>query len=260
MILLEHNIGTVVYAGAGVSLMDGGGHLRLNSLADTTSDGGVIAFISSPGTPSILSKESSDLLSYESGPPATLICRGATLASSSSTSAAEQQQDRISLATSSLVAGTIVLDGIAIGDIEAGLRDSRHGLTLSAIFRAKLCQSTTTSSSTPQEDGDDDDTAFFASSKQTLVLPVRAEQLPLTEEKVANEVASLFTAVALESGSGTRSSFAELYDLRIVPFTDPEQVRQSHFAYIQCYVFPFSHTLKTSGMLPQKKTLSDDPT
>mmetsp|Transcript_7278 Transcript_7278/g.9498 ORF Transcript_7278/g.9498 Transcript_7278/m.9498 type:complete len:507 (+) Transcript_7278:115-1635(+) len=187
-------LGMMSTALAGSSLMDAAGNLRLNSLPE--SEGAVVAFVASPGTPSGLVSATSDLLSYEAG---TLVCRGATLS----------DDNTLALATSSLVAGAIVLDGISVGDLEAGLRDSRHGRTLSAIFRAR----------TNPVGGDEQQLA----SKQTLVIPVNAEELPLAEEKIASDVTSLFVAAALESGSS--ASFKDLYDLKIVTYTDSSEIR-----------------------------------
>jgi hypothetical protein len=119
----------------------------------------------------------------------------------------------VSLVTSTLVAGSIVLDGISVGDLEAGMRDSRHGRTLSAIFRARL-------SPAVESEGDSDD---GLGSKQTLMLPVKAEELPLAEATIASDVTSLFTAAALACGSSL--SFGQLYELKIVSYTDPAEVR-----------------------------------
>ncbi|KAL7565010.1 hypothetical protein ACA910_020722 [Epithemia clementina (nom. ined.)] len=201
--------------------MDGSGNLRLNPLSDSTPDGGIVTFVSSPGTPStLLEGSASDPMLFESGPPATLTCRGATMESygaTSPSSSSTTEQCRLSLATSTLVASSIVLDGITNGDVEAGLRDSRHGLTLSAIFRAKLSRS-----ATDEADGSSTDEGS-AAPKQTLLLPILTEQLPLPEDKIINEVESLFSVAALEAESSR--SFSEIYDLKIIPYTYPEQIK-----------------------------------
>jgi len=186
---------TISTVTAGSALMDASGNLRVTSLSDATdSDGAVVALITSPGTPSAFTTATDDVLSYESG---TLICQGATLAESGGSSTTP-------LATSSLVAGSIVLDGVSAGDLEAGLRDSRHGRTLLAIFSAKLA--------------DDEGEA----TKQTIVLPVKAEELPVAEAKIASEVASLFSAAA--QGSSSSHSFGALYELKVVAYSDPSEI------------------------------------
>lgn len=227
-------LGAISSSYANISLLDRSGYLRLNSLSDDTSDtGGVVAVIASPGTPSILVTQdaaSSDPLMFASGPPATLTCRGATLSSYgdnawSATYTATEQQERISLATATLVAGSIVLDGITTGDIEAGLRDSRHGLTLAAIFRAKLWPTTVADEAERGGGTTDYNSPGAGGAKQTLVVPVMTkERLPISEEeKITREIGSMFSTAALEADS--RRSFGELYDVKIIPYTSTEQVR-----------------------------------
>ena len=203
--LLGHSV--VEAKSGGSSLMDAAGNLRVNTVSDsTTLEGGVLTYITSPGTPSSL-VDSSDgvvLSLLEAGPPATLMCPGATLSSSS-------ESDCISLATSTLVANCIVVDGMTAGDIEAGLSESRHGITLSTLFGAKIAAR-----------GDDDDDNTDA-TKQTLVLPIRGADT-VSEEAIVQQVESLFAAAAAAESS-TKLSLGEFYDLKIVPYTDPQQVR-----------------------------------
>lgn len=220
--------------------MDTSGNLRLQSLPDI-SDGNVVTIISSPGTPSLLlslpqqpkdkkkTLDTDDLsLLVESTTPTstttssanqsvTLLCQGATL----------QKDDgaMIALATSSLVAGSIVLEGISLGDLEAGLVDSRHGKTLSAIFRARLAASPT--ATTHDDDNDVDDHDISLPERQTLVVPIadagKKRPLVILQRQVEKEIATLFAAVALETE--TKLHWQQLYDLKIVTFDTPEEVR-----------------------------------
>lgn len=174
--------------------MDASGSLRVNSLPET--DGAVVAFVSSPGSSDLVA-DSSDILSYDG----SLVCRGATLS----------DDNAVALGTSSLVAGAIVLDGISVGDVEAGLRDSRHGKTLMAIFRARTAD---------QE----------SKMQQTLILPVKADELPTAPEKIANEVVSLFAAAAVQSGSN--ASFNDFYELKITTYSDASEVGLCHICFV----------------------------
>jgi len=107
----------IAHASAGTLLMDSAGGLRLKIPSLSTSQG-VVTIISSPGTPSFLTS-SDDVLALESENPPCLTCRGATLRDTSST-------ERSALATSSLVSGAILIDGITEGDVEAGNIAAMH--------------------------------------------------------------------------------------------------------------------------------------
>ena len=89
----------------------------------------------------------------------------------------------VSLAMCSLTAAAIVLDGITEGDVEAGFRNSRHAITLSAIFRARVIL------------GDDAEPA-----KQTLILCLEGQDI--SEKDMKKEVTSLYSAAAAEKRVG----------------------------------------------------------
>jgi hypothetical protein len=176
--------------------MDSSGGLRLKIPSLSTGQG-VVAVISSPGTSSLLTS-SDEVLSLESEDPPCLTCRGATL---SGTSAAE----RCALATSSLVSGAILVDGITEGDVEAGWRNSRHARTLTALFRARVALESST-------------------IKQTLILCVKGEVDSAAESALKTEVRALFDATAAETEGS--ASFKDLYDVSVVSVTTEEEAKE----------------------------------
>jgi hypothetical protein len=181
-------------------LMDNSGSLRLNIPSISTAEG-VVAVISSPGTSSFLSS-SDDVLSLESESPPRLACRGATM---SGTSGAE----RNSLATCSLVAGAILIDGITEGDVEAGGRNSRHARTLTALFRARV--------------------ALDQTFTQTLVLCVKGQVDDKQEASLKKEVRALFDATAAETDGS--ASFQDLYNVLVVSVTTQEEADEVCIGY-----------------------------
>lgn len=186
-------------ASAGTVLMDASGDL-FKQMPNVSTSGGVVAVVSSPGTPSLL-PSSSEILSLEEG--GILSCRGATL---SATSASE----RTSLAATSLVAGAVIVDGITEGDVETGLTHTRHSRTLTALFRARLASG---------EEGQTE-------TKQTLMLGVVGFVDETMESTLLTEVNSIFEAAAV----GTEASLDDMYTIQVVSLqtqSDASQVRKS---------------------------------
>lgn len=175
---------------AGQVVMDGIDSLTTKSIPSSVTSGELVAVISSPDSPSTSSLPQPDkLLSLASAEPPCLACKGPTLALKPS------DPECVSIALCSLTAAALVMDGITEGDVEAGLKDSRHAITLTALFRARA-------------------TLDDASSKQTLILYVDGEVTEKKEKSVAAEVASLFSAAAAENKDFP--SFEKVYDLQIV--------------------------------------------
>lgn len=106
----------------------------------------------------------------------------------------------VSIALCSLTAAALVLDGITEGDVEAGLKNSRHAVTLTAIFRAKITLDKS------EEDA--------SSSKQALILYVDGEISGSLEKEIIGEISSLYLAAAAEKKDFP--SFDTVYDLQIV--------------------------------------------
>jgi hypothetical protein len=159
---------------------------------------GIVTVISSPGTPSALTRDEADadtasVLSAESNPSGiVLYCRGSTLSGTS-------QDDRTSLALCSVVSGSLLVDGVTVGDVQAGLQNSRHARTLTALFRSKI--------KLMEGDG----------NRQTLIIGLvdsnESDDEKLTES-IVKDVKALYKASAVEK-KGV-SSFEEAYDLQIL--------------------------------------------
>lgn len=203
-------IGTFEIASAGVvPLIDNSGNLRLGSLAEPTDpERGTYVLVASPGTPSPLVSTGNDDVD-DAGVPLSsassdcLLCRGATLSGTS-------EADRLSLGTCSLVASAVIVDGVTVGDLQAGLADSRHGRTLTALFRARsqLLAAGAASSS---------------SSKQTLIVVVHGEENAFDKEAITTEIQTVFQAVDAEKNDG--ASFEDMYEIFLMTAKDTEKVR-----------------------------------
>ena len=128
------------------------------------------------------------------------MCRGATLGGGAEESAACR-----CLAACGLASDCLVVDGVTAGDAEAGLRDSRHARTLSALFRGRLL-----AAGPEEEEG-----AGGGGAQQTLILAVTGGD-GIDEASIAQDTEALFKAIAVER-KGNVGSFSDLYDLRVVP-------------------------------------------
>jgi hypothetical protein len=188
----------VALSTAATPLVDSSGSIT-RQIPNVSTSSGVVGIITSPGTPSPISSDAdaSEALSWTD--QNQLSCRGATL------NAASSAGERLSLCTTSIVAGAIVVEGITEGDLEMGLRHSRHARTLTALFRTKQClgEAATESSS---------------SSPQTLMLGVMGDVID--EAAVEKEVMSIFEAVAVELKG--KQSFSDTYNLQVVSLQTPE--------------------------------------
>ena len=186
---------------ASTPLIDSNGS-TINRIPDTLStSSGVVSIITSPGTPSPSGFGSGSDAHYLSLHDTVLSCRGATLSAASSA-------ERLSLGTTSLVSGAIILEGVTDGDLEMGLRHSRHARTLTALIRAKL--------------------NFSTPAKQLLSMGIMGVDPESVQKRIQSEVKAIFDAVAAETTSKT--SFSDMYDLQIVSLEtkeDAELVRSN---------------------------------
>ena len=177
--------------------MDSSGNLRLR-IPEIAASKGVVAVIASPGTTSLLSS-SDDVLSLEDASKNPyLSCKGATLSSTTTS-------ERNSLATTSVVADAILVDGVTLGDIEAGWKSSRHARTLALLFRARVLSE--------------------SSSKQTMIICVKGEVDSSLEKALKSEVADLFDATAEEKAKGDLS-LGDLYDVKVVSITTASEAKE----------------------------------
>ena len=165
---------------------------------------GIVTIISSPGTPSALTRdddtEAGSVLSAETTPSGiVLYCRGSTLGGTS-------QDDRTSLALCSMVSGALLVDGVTIGDVQAGLQNSRHARTLTALFRSRI------------------KLAESESNKQTLIIGL-VDSSESDDEKIGQsiekDVKALYKASAVEKKGVV--SFEDAYDLQILPVASSGQ-------------------------------------
>lgn len=193
-------ITSLAVAAANSVLMDASGSLN-RQIPDVSTSDGIVAVVSSPDTPSFLGDASTEFLSWDDSSN-RLICRGATFSAASA-------PERTSLGTTSLVADAIVLDGITEGDVERDLRMSRHARTLTALMRARL--------------------ALDSASKQTLVLGVLGPVDEAVESVLADEVQSLFEAIAAEASEDVE--FEDMYEVVVVPVQSQADASQVSHCY-----------------------------
>jgi len=175
------------------SLLDITGKIKRPIPTVSTKNSGVVSIIKSPGTPSVLPGviDDSHLSLIEDENKQTLLsCRGSTMSTASTA-------ERLALCTTSLVSNVVILEGVTDGDLEMGLRNSRHSRTLTAIFRARH--------------------RLDADRKQTLIIGL--SNLGEVTEDVTNslmkEVEGIYDAVA-EENPDEEASFSDLYDSRVV--------------------------------------------
>ncbi|GKY97066.1 hypothetical protein MPSEU_000665100 [Mayamaea pseudoterrestris] len=180
---------------ARISLIDtvAAGLQNVGALPSQTTS--IVTVISSPGTPSALNNDESEVSSVlsaeETASGIVLYCRGSTLGGTS-------QDDRTSLALCSLVSGALLVDGVTMGDVEAGLQNSRHARTLTALFRSRI----------KLTESDE--------SKQTLIIglvEVADGDKDKVAESVERDVKALYKASAVEKKGSL--SFEDAYDLQI---------------------------------------------
>ena len=182
-------------------LMDKVGGLRLK-IPSIALNEGIVSVITSPGIQSLLTSQDNEdnVLALEDG---IVVCRGATLKGTSSA-------ERSALAITAVVADTVVVDGITVGDVQAaGWKNTRHARTLTALFRARL--------------------AFaqdLSNKKQSLILCIiKTDDVTSSLEKtLLQEVKSLFEATAAEAKEST--SFGELYDVMVKSVTKKEDAKE----------------------------------
>ena len=194
---LVYFLSLVTCVSGGSPLLDSSGNLRLR-IPDIAASNGVVAVIASPGTTSLLSSSEEVLSLEDASSNPYLSCRGATLSSNTSS-------ERNSLATTSLVADAILVDGVTLGDVEAGWKSSRHARTLALLFRARV------SSESP--------------SKQTMIICVKGEVDGTLEKSIKSAVGELFDATVEEISKGGLS-VGDLYDIQVVSITSADEAQE----------------------------------
>ena len=166
-----------------------------------------MSIIASPGTASYLTttfnddSSSSSVLAWNAQ-DATLLCRGATLSSSDG-------KTTQALATTSVVASSLIVDGITGGDAQH-LSESRHASTLTALFRAKLA-------TVPNHSNN---------NKQTLILVLSSSNTPQQKDELKRQLQSLLEATAVDCGKETAVRLDDLYDVVIQSVTSAAEAQE----------------------------------
>jgi hypothetical protein len=173
-------------ASASTTLIDSTGALTRSPIPQSSIGTGIVAVLSSPGTPSFFLGDNEVTLSSQ-GSVSILSSPGATLAGTSPLSKGN------GAAAAASVAGSIIVSGITESDLENGLDDTRHGHTLTAIFKQKILAG-----------------AAAGDEKVTLIITVPAES---DAESVMSDVHAIFDTATAEIGSVVK--FDDLYDLSV---------------------------------------------
>jgi hypothetical protein len=184
------------------TLMDSTGRIRSDASLTSGGSSGLVTIVTSPGMTSTLIATEIDkeavVSVLENGD--TLVCRGCTLRDGTTSATSHQ-----ALAACSTISQCLVLEGITLGDVQAGLRHTRHARTLSALFRSRAALS---------------QTAAAPTSKQVLVLAVSVhenEPLDDTSAVVVQQVRALFQAATF--GLNGPKNLEDWYDVRITPIS-----------------------------------------
>lgn len=170
-------------------VMDASGSLGINAVPQSLTSESLVAIISNPAVTSSLSPSEDSLLCLVEGDPPLLSCRGPTLDMKSA------DPKCVAIGLCSLTASAIVVDGITTGDVEAGLLNSRHAVTLSAIFRTRMVL------------GAD-------RGKQALMLYATGAGSAALEKEMKGELKTLFLAASAEAKDSV--AFDDAYDLHMV--------------------------------------------
>lgn len=194
---------------ASTPIIDGNGVLTRASIPDSSiGSKGIVAVVNSPGTSSFFDtgEEGVTLLPSDDG-ASILSSSGATLSGTASLSMGN------GAAAAASVAGSIIMSGITESDLEYGLHDSRHGQTLTGIFRAKI--ENIVSASSEEEMGEVKSTKLF------LVLP----QCEVDDEIIKKDVQNIFDS-ALAEKSITSINFDSVIETNIVKVESEEEAQQ----------------------------------
>lgn len=167
-----------------LKLIDGSGSLTRASVPQSSLGNGIVAVLSSPGTKSFF-PESDDGVSLSTSDGVSILSSpGATLSGTTSLTKGN------GAAAAAAVSGSVIITGITESDLEYGLDDTRHGHTLTGIFRAKILSS--------------------SKSKTNLILAVPLE---VDKETIIKDVKIIFKTANAEVGGD--ASFEELYDVAV---------------------------------------------
>eukprot|EP00584_Thalassiosira_punctigera_P002722 CAMPEP_0172528690 /NCGR_PEP_ID=MMETSP1067-20121228/2999_1 /TAXON_ID=265564 ORGANISM="Thalassiosira punctigera, Strain Tpunct2005C2" /NCGR_SAMPLE_ID=MMETSP1067 /ASSEMBLY_ACC=CAM_ASM_000444 /LENGTH=517 /DNA_ID=CAMNT_0013312647 /DNA_START=14 /DNA_END=1567 /DNA_ORIENTATION=- len=182
---------------AATTLVDSSGALTKALLPAPTGDGGIVALLSSPGTPGPFSSSSATVSvdgDVISAPGASLEESSGPLARGTGSAAAAS------------VAGAVVLTGVTLADVELGLDGTRHGRTLAEMFASAL--------RTEKKEG-----------VTTLIVAVQsdgAEGGSLDAEEIEEVVEEIFDGVA--AAVGADDELGDRFSVRSMLVSTPEDV------------------------------------
>lgn len=184
-------------ASSPLQLIDANGSLTRASVSQSSLGNGIVAVLSSPGTKSFFADSDDGVTLSSSGGVSILSSPGATLSGTTSLTKGN------GAAAASTVAGSIIITGITESDLEYGLDDTRHGHTLTGIFRAKIQSSSAT--------------------KTKLILAVPSDDVD--QDKIMQDVKTVFKTANAEIGGD--ASFDDLYEVvveKVSSAADAEKV------------------------------------
>jgi hypothetical protein len=127
--------------------------------------------------------------------------------------------ERTALATASLVSNSIIVDGVTVGDVEAGLSyQTRHSRTISILFRSRLAAAATAES---------DETI----PRQTLIFAIRSsssddESGIDLESRAMKGLQHTFDAIVVESGLRKKLSLGDLYDVKVISVSNSGEAKE----------------------------------
>jgi hypothetical protein len=161
------------------------------------------AVITSPGTKDCFYNIDDDDTAVLACDDSRLICRGAQLKGTS-------DPERAALATTSLIASVILVDGITQGDIQ-DLANTRHARSLTALFRARLLLA-------------------VEEAPQTLILGVQGDLSADQHRLVLTAVNMLFEAAAIERKHS--KPFQDLYTVQIVNVEARDEAQEVRYCCV----------------------------
>lgn len=178
---------SMVSAASPLTLIDGAsGSIKQSSIPQSAvGSGGIVAVLTSPGTPSFFDETNDSNVSFHSYNGLSVITSpGATLSGSSLLSKGN------GAAAAASVSASIIVSGITESDVEIGFDETRHGKTLTGIFKAKISS------------GDEE--------KVTLIITVPVE---VDEEKIVADAKAIYESAKAEAESEV--DFESLYDISV---------------------------------------------
>jgi len=168
---------------AATTLIDSTGALTRAPISESSLGNGIVAVLSSPGTPSFFTAGEDGVTIDSYNGVSVLSSPGATLSGTSPLSKGN------GASAAAAVSGSIIISGITESDLENGLDDTRHGQTLTGIFKQKI-----------KAGGD----------QVTLIVAVPVD---VDGKKVVSDVKHIFDAANAEVGSDAQ--FDDLYAVSV---------------------------------------------